>query len=354
MSFSRRDRIIHKSLSVVNAALNRSILSRVTNRNDGTIRLAWARSPEKYYANIGDALSAVMVTALSGRLCRKEPFRSARERLYAVGTIAHNAYGGTAHIWGTGLDAKFNAFDKTLGRYAAPPSTNVRVHATRGPYSRQAFVDAAIPAPRVYGDPVWMLPSIFPAATEKKWDLGVIVHVTELAAFSPEDKTRPDFIRYQIPPEFRDRVKIISTVVEPTVDAMMAKMEEITSCRRILSVSLHGLVFAESYGIPCLYFGFNGPNACETFDLALATEDVLNHRVRDLYAGLGRDKITVYGCDRIRPTDWAAAMSAIDEVWSPAQFDPGPLLDAFPLPLAFDPRRGEPFRNYDLLRQIEF
>lgn len=355
MAFSRRDRVIHKSLDVFNTVFNRSILDRITNRSDGTIRLAWARSPEKYYTNIGDALSAVMVTALSGRVCKKETFRSPRERLYAVGTIAHNAYGGIVHIWGTGLDATYNAFDTTLRRYAAPPDTKIHVHATRGPYSRQAFVDAGIAAPEVYGDPVWVLPSIFPAAKEKKWDLGVIVHVTELAEYGPNPHTKPELIRYCIPPEFQDRVKIISTVVEPNVDAMMAKMEEITSCRRILSVSLHGLVFAESYGIPCLYFGLEGSNGCETIDLAHAAEDrILNHRIRDLYAGMGRKDIIVYGCDRTQPTDWTTAMAAVDQNWRPAQYDPGPLLDAFPLPLRFDPRRGEPFRNYDLLRQITF
>jgi len=355
MAFSKRDRIIYKSLDIYNTLMNKSILDRVTNRHDGTIRLAWARSPEKHYTNIGDALSAVMVTALSGRVCRKEPFRSPRERLYAVGTIAHNAYGGTVHIWGTGLDAKYNAFDKTLGHYAAPPDTKIQVHATRGVYSRQAFVKAGISAPETYGDPVWVLPSIFPAAAEKKWDLGVIVHVTELAGYAPDAPTKPELIRYRVPDELRNRIKIINTVSEPTLDGIMAKMEEITSCRRILSVSLHGLVFAESYGIPCLYFGLDGRNACEVINLAQATEDrILNHRVRDLYAGIGREEITVFGCDRTQPTDWAAAMTAVDDNWRPAQYDPGPLLDAFPLPLVFDPRSGKPFQDFDLLRQITF
>ncbi|MGF9759585.1 polysaccharide pyruvyl transferase family protein [Microvirga sp. 0TCS3.31] len=342
-------RTFYKGVDRLNDILKKSTLDRVSDP-EGPIRLAWARSPELYYTNIGDALSAVMVTALSGRVCRKERFFSFKERIFGVGTIAHNIRGGIAHVWGTGLDAKYNSFDKSLGRFAAPPHTKIRVHATRGPFSRQAFLNAGIPAPEAYGDPVWVLPSIFPPAAEKKWDLGVIVHVTELTEFSPDAQTKDHFKRYQIPQELTGKVKIINTVVEPTLDAMMDRMEEITSCRRILSVSLHGLVFAESYGIPCMYFYLSGSNNCHTISL---DNEILDHRVRDLYAAFGRNDLTVYGCDRTLPTDWVAAMKAIDETWQPAEFDPGPMLDAFPLPLAFDPRQGEPFKNFDLLRQIK-
>jgi hypothetical protein len=355
MAFSRRDRIIHKGLNAINSLLNVSTLKRISNRRDGTLRVAWARNYNQRLQNLGDALSAVMVSALSGQVSKKEPFKSARERLYAVGTIAHNAYGGVVHVWGSGLDATYNAFDLTQRRYSAPPDTKVHVHATRGPYSRQAFLDAGISAPEVYGDPVWVLPSIFPAAKEKKWDLGVIVHVTELAAHTAEGITKDAFRRYQVPPEWQDRVKIISTLVEPNIDAMMKKIEEITACRRILSTSLHGLVFAESYNIPCLYFGLKGLNSPLTIDLATAdNNDDLNHRIRDLYAGMGYNEITVLGHDRMTPTDWAAAIATIDQYWRPSNFDPGPMLDAFPLPLVFDPRRGEPFQNFDVLRQIQF
>jgi hypothetical protein len=342
-------RTFYQSIDRINDVLRRSTLARVSDP-EGTIRLAWARSPELHYTNIGDALSAVMVTALSGRVCRKERFFSFKERIFGVGTIAHNIRGGTAHVWGTGLDVRFNSFDKSLGHFAVPPHTKIRVHATRGPFTRQAFIDAGIPAPEAYGDPVWVLPSIFPAAAEKKWDLGVIVHVTELTEFSPKAQTHTRFKRYHVPEELRDRVKIINTVVEPTLEAMMARMEEITSCRRILSVSLHGLVFAESYGIPCMYFNLEGSNDCRTIHL---DNQALDHRVRDLYAGLGRTELTVFGCDRTQRTDWAVAMAAIDETWQPAEFNPIPMLDAFPLPLAFDPRHGKPFQDFDLLRKIK-
>ncbi len=342
-------RSFFKGIDRLNDLLNRGTLDRVSDP-DGAIRLAWARSPELHYTNLGDALSAVMVTALSGRVCRKERFFSFKERIFAVGTIAHNVRGGIAHVWGTGLDAKYNSFDPALGRFAAPPHTRVCVHATRGPFSRQTFLEAGIPAPEVYGDPVWVLPSIFPPAKEKRWDLGVIVHVTELTEFAPNAQAKPHFARYKVPPEFGDRVKIINTVVEPTLDAMMERMEEITSCRRILSVSLHGLVFAESYGIPCLYFDLDGSNTSKRVNL---NETCLDHRVRDLYAGLGRKDITVYGCERTQPTDWSMAMAEIDRHWRPAHFDAGPLLDAFPVPLAFDPRRGELYGDFDLLRKIK-
>ena len=57
----------------------------------------------------------------------------------------------------------------------------------------------------------------------------------------------------------------------------------------------------------------------------------LDHRFRDLYAGLGVKRIPTYCQIRKNTlTDWEDAISHIDKFWEPKEFDTGPLMDAFP------------------------
>ena len=44
---------------------------------------------------------------------------------------------------------------------------------------------------------------------------------------------------------------------------------------------------------------------------------------------------------------------AIDDYWAPFRFDAAPLVEAFPLPLAYDPLRGR-VPSYDNLRELRF
>jgi len=90
---------------------------------------------------------------------------------------------------------------------------------------------------------------------------------------------------------------------------MRARLDEILECERIVSTSLHGMVFAESYGIPCLYFSPRAPRGLHMMELD--PDGTLDLRIVDLYRGLGRGHIPVYGQPRRERTDWAALMAAI-------------------------------------------
>ncbi|MBD8554475.1 polysaccharide pyruvyl transferase family protein [Rhizobium sp. CFBP 8762] len=299
------------------------------------IPLSWAASTTNVpYANLGDALSAVVVAAISGRPVVHAGFDQPIERMVGVGTIGHAQKNGILHYWGTGLDATRNAFDPSLKAFAKAPDTDYRIHATRGPRTAQVLEQAGIDGVQhVYGDPVWLLPRIWPAKGVKTHRLGVIVHLTELDGYTPEARTKAELIRYGIPPELHDQIRIINTVTERTTAALEERVQEIVACDMILSTSLHGLVIAETYGIPCAWFATYGEGEGMHLDLEDETARI-DHRIRDFYLGAGAKTVLTYGLVRDRETPWEDAIRFVAENWTPLSYTADALLTAFPVPVA--------------------
>lgn len=298
-------------------------------RREGFVPLSWAGgTSEQNYVNLGDALSPVMTTLLSGLPVRRVPFRSRAPRLCAVGTVAQNLFGGEAWVWGSGCDPRLV---RLAPRPGLGPRAVLHVAATRGPLSASRLGGGSL-ATTTFGDPVWLLPRFHRPATPKTHALGAILHLTELADRGVACRPDPGIRRYRVPPALAGTVRLINTVCEPTPHGMRAKLAEILSCERLVSTSLHGLVFAESYGVPCLPFPSAGATGLAR--VALRPDAPLDARILDLYMGAGRRETPVYGQARDRDTDWEAVIAAIDAAWEPATIDEAALMEAFPLDLA--------------------
>lgn len=303
----------------------------------GSIPLAWAASSKKFpYANFGDALSAVMVASLAGRVVRHATFDSKAERLVAVGTIGHAVSNGTLHMWGTGLDAQRSPGSPDATAYRRPAGTEFHVHAVRGPKTGDVLRGQGIAVPEIYGDPVYLLPRLWPMDdVAKTHEIGVIVHLTELASQDPAATVLDVMTRYGIPPERSGDIRIINTITERDVPSLKAKVAEIVSCRHILSTSLHGLVIAESYGIPCAWFATYGQG--EGRELKLDDdEEKVDHRVRDFYLGAGVTRLNAFCLERRAKPEWDKALDWIKASWRPLTYSPEDLFEAFPLPKAVD------------------
>jgi hypothetical protein len=299
----------------------------------GRTRLAmtWVRTTGKQpHANLGDALSPLIAAAISGVHIRPTAFEQDCERLAAVGTIGHGLRNGCVHLWGTGFDATRNPVDRSLGRYTLPPRTGFRVHALRGRKTASLLRACGLDVPDVYGDPVWFLPRIFPMQEVRKThELGVVLHISELTRPDPSSAALDIYKRYDVPEGLADKIRIINTYVPPTIAALEDKVREIVACRRILSTSFHGLVIAETYGIPCAWFGTYAGGVRE-FDAN--DESVhIDHRVRDFYSGTDRPALLAVCQDRSVETNWMEAIDALDQKYVPAQYDPSPLFAAFPV-----------------------
>ena len=299
-----------------------------------SVPLSWvATTSEHPHANLGDALSAVVVAAIAGVPVRRAAFDDASERMVAVGTIGHAQKNGILHFWGTGMDATLNPVDRSIRQYIRPQNTEFVVHGVRGRKTQAVLRGQGIKVPDVYGDPVWFLPRIMPMNHVKKThELGVILHISELASMDPQSGVKEALKRYNIPPSLAGSIRLINTYTAPKVDAFAAKVEEIVSCRRIISTSLHGMVIAETYGIPCGWFGtYEGGRLLLDVD---DPENRIDHRIRDFYSGVGKPGVIAFCRDRSLETPWEDVITWIDETWQPLRYDGRALFDAFPVPQA--------------------
>lgn len=298
----------------------------------GKLPLSWAGSTaEMNYLNFGDALSPVMVALCTGMDVMRIPTSSKTPRIAAVGTIGHGFVGGEVCFWGTGCSSVKNPTIKGAERvpYVPPADTKITIAATRGTISEQ-LLSGGKGGPKIYGDPVWLLPRFYRPNVAKRWKLGVIVHLSELTDRDYDAHVNPNYRRYEIPEEFSQSVRLINTVTPISATAIRERLDDILACERIVSTSLHGMVLAETYGIPCLYFGTaRAPAGLGTADVN--PESGIDLRILDLYGGLGMSRFELYNQLRVNPTDWDAVIKAIDQTWKPKPLDEDRLLGAVPL-----------------------
>ncbi len=294
------------------------------------MRLNWMQGSQ--VGNMGDLFAPILLAAFSGQPVRHVSSRSWRQRLITIGTIGQKQRFGRVDIWGAGFGSPGQSAFQVQTGFRHPPLTRFMPHALRGPFSAALLRHAGYAVPALYGDPAWLLPRLWPGqGVEKRWDLGVVVHMSEAERLDPATGADPAFRRYAVPEGLRSHVRVFSTLVERDIGQVRARVEDILACRRILSTSLHALAVAEAYGIPCAAFDFHPGTSGR---VAVDDDGVpVDHRMRDFYAGSGARDVLVYRTERHVPTDWDDAIGFMDRHWQPLRYDPSALLDAFPLRL---------------------
>jgi len=196
-----------------------------------TIRLvADSRVPViSYYDfihNWGDALNPVLVRHISGKepIPLEQVYNVRNSPVYSViGSILGNYSDPNLEVWGSGFIGPERIF-------LVPPK---KIHAVRGPLTRQVIVKLGLECPEVYGDPALLYPRYYSPPVEKEFDLGVVAHYTD----------RHDPWLECVAREQGALVIDVTSGVEEFVD-------QLCRCRTIASSSLHGLIAADSYGIP--------------------------------------------------------------------------------------------------------
>ncbi len=190
------------------------------------VNLEWWQHKE----NIGDSISPVICDYMLSR--RNLSFDSRAKKtchLMAVGSICGEGR-VDATVWGSGvhLDSLKNNIKDTM------KNRKLDIRAVRGPETEKFLKDVGIRCPKVYGDPAIIMPLIYKPDDShgKKYNTSLVLHVLR------KDKTL-------IPSE----VNLIDT---ETSDYKYF-IDEIVSSEKIISSSLHGIILAESYGIPTLF-----------------------------------------------------------------------------------------------------
>jgi hypothetical protein len=103
-------------------------------------------------------------------------------------------------------------------------------------------------------------------------------------------------------------------------------LRQLVSCRSIASSSLHGMIFADAYGIPNVWFHLRS-NLLKTYCLRATTFIHDHFKYFDYFESVGRhcaEPIEVQ--DRFPWEEFEEYLSR----WQPMCWDPLPLLDSFP------------------------
>lgn len=237
-------------------------------------RIPWRRPVN----NFGDLIGPLLVNRILADR-GLDPTVDRNARLVSVGSIMKMTEPGDV-VWGTGVNGKSLA----LG---AAPLLDVR--AVRGPLTRQLLSSAGTTVPEVYGDPGLLWSRFWPRES-----------------YFGDDPLSPVTVVPNLHDWRRDRH--IEGVVNPRQHPSKV-IAKIATSKFVCGSSLHGIVIAESFGIPARLIS---PGREPDF------------KYTDYYAGTGRKSFTAAG----------SLEEALEMGGEPAPaWDSQPLLDAFPFDL---------------------
>ncbi len=195
---------------------------------DGDLHFNYERNDFSEH-NLGDDLNIPLLEEISGKSVLPVHYLFGRRRhfdtLLAIGSILEKSLRPNSIVWGAG--------------FIAPPKQVVRprrIHAVRGPLTRAAFLENGMDCPEIYGDPAILLDRIYSPPRSDRYPVALIPHVTDwntpFAKQWRESGRKILDLRH-----YGDWHKFI---------------DELCQCKTIVSSSLHGIILAETYGIPAI------------------------------------------------------------------------------------------------------
>jgi pyruvyltransferase len=262
----------------------------------------------KKIVNVGDALSPLLIEFLSGRRVR---WSCARHEpvMTAIGSIMHRVVPGWT-VWGSGMISPDSAI---------PQQANVL--AVRGPLTRKRLAAHGYPPDVPIGDPGLLAPLLFSPPARPRYEWGIIPHFMDYALVWLK-LCRP--AARQLPGcDGRDGRGIL--LINPRL-APKDYFRQLTRCRRIATSSLHGLIFADAFGIPNVWF-MPDDNQLIRLGRRLTTFVHDPFKYYDYLAGVGRPMREPVLVKRQFPWELMEERAA---AWQPIHWDPRPLLEAFP------------------------
>jgi pyruvyltransferase len=173
--------------------------------------------------NFGDYLSLKLVERIVNGPVRVCTRHTKEKKLLAIGSIIWVARDNDV-VWGTGIHPKHPLNDYHFKK--------LDIRAVRGPLTKQFLKEKFdIDCPEVYGDPALLVPYFFPEFKRKenpKYEYLILPHYSEKHIFPKE----------------------IYPNVAYTTDPWDEIMDKIVDSKFVISSTLHGIVVAESFGIP--------------------------------------------------------------------------------------------------------
>lgn len=174
--------------------------------------------------NVGDLLAKVLYKYLYHTSSIR--IRGTR-RLALTGSILSFIGGGKTTVFGSGLmnEQCVSALTNPLKK------VKLDIRAVRGPRTRKCLIEAGFDCPEVYGDPAILIPLFYKPQVEKvKGKVVIVPHFSKLEKYSQK----------------------YDNVLNTITNDWQGFICEIVSAEKVISSSLHGLILAESYGVPAV------------------------------------------------------------------------------------------------------
>lgn len=186
--------------------------------------------------NFGDALNYPFVEYLSGKKVILSKYLSkktveANKTYSVIGSIIQMS-SDNCIIWGAGF----------ISNQSIKIPKPRKICAVRGPLSRKVFLDKNIDCPEIYGDPALLMPFIYNPRIEKKYDIGFFPHYVD---------KKSKYVKH-----FYNNNSTILIDVEIGQD-YQGIIDQMLSCKNIVTSSLHGLILSHSYNIPVLWVTYS-------------------------------------------------------------------------------------------------
>ena len=184
--------------------------------------------------NVGDLLSLVIFKYLM-RESKTRMWSLRTKRIAVVGSIIQFISAKTT-IFGSGF------LDMNSVQKFAKKTPQLCIKAVRGPLTAKYLARMGYIVPPVYGDPAILMPLIYPKKQKgnKIYDYIIIPHYSKLSKYQEK----------------------YDNVISTLTDDWRTFIDTICAANFIISASLHGIILAETYGIPAILL-----NDTESMDL---------------------------------------------------------------------------------------
>ena len=204
--------------------------------------------------NLGDYLAApICEWFLAKRGYKLDQPVQGKRHLFTVGSGVLCSFANVT-LWGSGVEYDGLNGSRWWEKYWDAKHRKLDIRAVRGPLSRQVLLKLGHKCPETYGDPGVLMPLIYSPQKEHLSDYKIIpqmVTENEVRKYIPDDKI--------ISMNTLDYRKVI---------------DQICSCKLVYSSSLHGIILAEAYGVPAVFYR--------------GLRDFIDFKYKDWYASTGR------------------------------------------------------------------
>ena len=183
--------------------------------------------------------------------------------------------------------------------------TPAKICFVRGPKTRTALIEHGINCPENYGDLALALPLYYKPIVNKKYKLGIVLHLLD---------EKLESVQY-IQSMYQDIKFIHMNDYVKWTDVI----DEINSCEIILSSALHGLIVSEAYKICCKWIAFE-----DSYHSTPGYE----FKYLDFYASIEKTEEKPIKIDK--KTNLYTLAKNIKESWTPNSFDARKVIEYLP------------------------